>query len=186
MIRLRSLDDGEAGYGRYTLSPETGEYHREQLPSFDAAKLGCTGYAGEPVVGLRPRDRRRIFVALYTDPAEGTVVLRIGDRSWVWDPERFTVRRERVAPFLKRFRLLQGETTEVSLWYWHYDNHDRWPGPEATDIFFFIAETTRSRASLARFAYLWSAIGQGRQTATQEFWDELDRHVRAIGPEPPR
>jgi hypothetical protein len=179
VIYLQSLDNGEAGYDRYTLFAD-GTYRREVFSTPDATQQGCTGYADEPLVGLRCRDRRRIFVALYTDPAAGTVILRVGDRSITWDPERFAVRRERVAPFLKRFRVLDGGTTAISLLYWYYDDYDRWPGPEATDIFFFIAQMTQNHASVARFAYLWSAIAQGRRIATQEFADERDRHVQAM------
>ncbi|HEX6369717.1 MAG TPA: hypothetical protein VF006_12430 [Longimicrobium sp.] len=138
------------------------------------------GFADEPVVGLRRRDRHRVFVAAYTAPGEGTVTVRVGHRSILWDPDRLEIRRQRVAPFLKRFRILRGKAAEVSIWYWYHDDYDQWPGPEATDIFFFLARMARDRASVARFAYLWTAIARGRRTVTQGFIDELERHVRSV------
>lgn len=156
---------------RYALDPVSGAVTATRVRADKEAVRNTAGFGAWRRVGLL-RNRRKLFVALYTDAK--TLLMRIGDQVFDWADPNLRVARTAVAPFLKRFTVYRGETEILRLDYW-YTDREVWP--DNGDIFSYIDRTTHTRAEILRAIFLWTASAQGRDLTGQELADELDRRV---------
>lgn len=144
-LHLESFASETRGFARWSFDLETHARFCTPCASEAEAAARTMGWADEIEVGVFAR--RKVFVTLHV--VEDRVAAFVDEHMLFW-PGPLVASRRSVAPFVKRFEVIERGRTLVRLDYLH-DDPPGFPGSLATDLLRVIAETTASEFAVRRF-----------------------------------
>lgn len=152
---------------RHALDPVAGIVSQTRCPDEATADDRTAGMGSWRTVGLF-RNRKQIFVASYA--GSKSLQLYVGGRIFDWAESGLCATRNVVAPYVRRFRVCQGQTC-LADYYYFFREGQVWP--HNRDIFSYVVQSTRTIGDIARTFHLWKEHARGRNILTEEFEAEL-------------
>jgi len=171
-IYLKEYKSSVKREGRFIVDPLTGHVVEQRVDPSQKEDSHTCGFATYQKVGLLP-GRKKLFLALYAH--KNTMIMRIGDQVFDWADSSLRVKRDGVAPFVKRFRVFRDKTVVASFFYLYTDLLGTAYDSFCTEFPTYIEDITATRAKRERFTYFWTEISNGRNPTDPEFQKELDQ-----------
>lgn len=156
----------------YRLERINSKYQPLEFGGSEASKsIHPMGMAIERRVGM---SFKKLFVALY--PLNSSLNLHIDGKSFDLNSADILVKRDSLFPCVKRFRVIHGGNTVLSIKYIYSDlNEDG--GHNIRDFFILIDGIAKDQNWKLYFSYMWKGIAQGKNSADPEFLETVDRQV---------
>jgi hypothetical protein len=157
----------------FMVDPHSGQVVVKIIDQAQEEDWHACGHATYQQVGLL-LGRKKLFLALYA--YKNTMLMRIGDQVFDWADTSLHVKRDGIAPFVKRFRVFRDKAVVASFFYLYTDllgtAYDETYG---TDFPTYIEDVTATRAKRERFIYFWTEVSKGRGLRDPVFQKELEQ-----------
>lgn len=164
------LNDFVLGNKIYMLDTEDGTFTEKLLPISKEGLMKNTGFAIYKTVGIF--FRKKLFIALYADQKK--MQMCIGTKVFDFDDPNLHVKRNVIAPFVKKFSVYRGKDVVLYFYYFYCEIiYGKFPDYNSRDMMDFIEYVTHSPANIRKYTCLWTEMSQGKDPRSLEFQNEL-------------